>query len=92
MSCRFEKVSNSLWRLKDICNVYLLVKGNRGVLIDSGSGEIQRYLDLAGVAHIDWVLHTHHHRDQCAGTPELQKFGARVAVPEYDRHLFFPSR
>ena len=37
---------------------------------------------------IEWVLHTHHHRDQCWGTPLLRNHGARVAVPEYERHLF----
>jgi glyoxylase-like metal-dependent hydrolase (beta-lactamase superfamily II) len=41
-----------------------------------------------GVDHIDWVLHTHHHRDQCWGTPKLKEHGARVAVPEYEWHLF----
>jgi len=40
------------------------------------------------VISIEWVLHTHHHRDQCWGTPRLRDHGARVAVPEYERHLF----
>ena len=44
--------------------------------------------DRVGVKQIDWVLHTHHHRDQCWGTPELQKHGSKVAVPEYEKHLF----
>ena len=37
---------------------------------------------------VEWVLHTHHHRDQCWGTPRLREHGAKVAVPEYERHLF----
>ena len=41
-----------------------------------------------GAAGVEWVLHTHHHRDQCAGTPALAAAGARVAVPEHERHLF----
>jgi glyoxylase-like metal-dependent hydrolase (beta-lactamase superfamily II) len=46
------------------------------------------HLSGTGVKQIDWVLHTHHHRDQCWGTPRLREHGARVAVPEYERHLF----
>ena len=34
------------------------------------------------------MLQTHHHRDQCWGTPRLLAHGARLAVPEYERHLF----
>ncbi len=34
------------------------------------------------------MLHTHHHRDQCAGTPRIREHGAKVAAPEYERHLF----
>ena len=34
------------------------------------------------------MLHTHHHRDQCWGTPRLARARRRVAVPEYERHLF----
>nr|WP_256379229.1 MBL fold metallo-hydrolase [Bradyrhizobium sp. WSM1417] len=37
---------------------------------------------------VDWVLHTHHHRDQCWGTPVVKQAGAKIAVPEIERHLF----
>ena len=34
------------------------------------------------------MLHTHHHRDQCWGDARLIEAGARLAVPQYERHLF----
>ena len=34
---------------------------------------------FAGVQRVEWALHTHHHRDQCWGTPRLRAAGARVA-------------
>lgn len=81
-------MSPSLYRLADSCNVYLVVDGDEALAIDAGSGAILDELDQLGVSEIEWVLHTHHHRDQCWGTPRLREHGTRVAVPEYERHLF----
>jgi glyoxylase-like metal-dependent hydrolase (beta-lactamase superfamily II) len=83
-----EQISEHLYCLRDTCNVYLLVDGERGLVIDAGSGAIADRLGQVGVDRLEWVLHTHHHRDQCWGTPRLKALGARVAVPEYERHLF----
>jgi glyoxylase-like metal-dependent hydrolase (beta-lactamase superfamily II) len=88
MSDRLIRLSEHLYRCDDTCNVYLLVDGDAGLLIDAGSGAVLDRLADAGIGRIDWVLHTHHHRDQCWGTPRLREHGARVAVPEYERHLF----
>jgi glyoxylase-like metal-dependent hydrolase (beta-lactamase superfamily II) len=88
MSARLERLSEHLYRLADTCNVYLLADGEAGLLIDAGSGAVLDHLREAGVGRVEWVLHTHHHRDQCWGTPRLRDHGARVAVPEYERHLF----
>jgi len=81
-------LSDHLYMLADICNVYVIVDGDNALVIDGGSGAIVDHLGEIGVRQIEWVLHTHHHRDQCAGTPRLREHGARVAVPEYERHLF----
>ena len=88
MKAELIKISEHLYRLQDTCNVYLITDGDAGLLIDSGSGAILNHLEAAGVKNVEWVLHTHHHRDQCSGTPQLRERGARVAVPEYERHLF----
>ena len=58
------------------------------MLIDTGSGAVLDHLDEAGVNRVGWVLHTHHHRDQCWGDERLIEHGSRIAVPEYERHLF----
>ena len=81
-------LSPSLHTIKDTCNVYALVDDDAALVIDAGSGLVVDTLTQLGVDRIEWVLHTHHHRDQCWGTPRLQEQGAKVAVPEYERHLF----
>jgi glyoxylase-like metal-dependent hydrolase (beta-lactamase superfamily II) len=88
MSEHLVRLSEHLYRFTDTCNVYLLADGEAGLLIDAGSGAMLDCLHEAGVQRVEWVLHTHHHRDQCWGTPRLRSHGARVAVPEYERHLF----
>ncbi|RUW84806.1 MAG: MBL fold metallo-hydrolase [Mesorhizobium sp.] len=80
--------SEHLWVFKDTCNVYVVKHGSECLLIDTGSGAVLPRLSEIGIERVDWVLHTHHHRDQCWGTPMLQKTGAKIAVPEYERHLF----
>ncbi len=80
--------SEHLWEFRDTCNVYVLKSGMECVLIDTGSGAVLQHLASIGIERVDWVLHTHHHRDQCWGTPTVKKAGARIAVPEYERHLF----
>ena len=37
---------------------------------------------------IEWVLHTHHHRDQCQGDHLLAERGIPIAVPEREAALF----
>jgi glyoxylase-like metal-dependent hydrolase (beta-lactamase superfamily II) len=88
MSAHLVRLSDHLYRFSDTCNVYLVVDGSAGLLIDAGSGAVLDHLHEAGVRQVEWVLHTHHHRDQCWGTPRLRDHGARVAVPEHERHLF----
>jgi glyoxylase-like metal-dependent hydrolase (beta-lactamase superfamily II) len=88
MTDNWTHISEHLYQLSDTCNVYLISDGEHGLLIDTGSGAIVDHLQQAGVQKVEWVLHTHHHRDQCTGTPRLREQGAQVAVPEYERHLF----
>lgn len=83
-----RKLSDNLFLLEDTCNVYLVRDGNRGLLIDFGSGKILDFLPALGVTQVDWVLHTHHHRDQCQGDFRAVERGIRIAVPAHERHLF----
>ena len=84
----WTRISESVHRWSDTCQVYAIVRGTHCLLIDAGSGNVLEHLDEIGVTSIDWVLHTHHHRDQCWGTNKLREAGARVAVPEHEHHLF----
>ncbi|HEY3080100.1 MAG TPA: MBL fold metallo-hydrolase [Chloroflexota bacterium] len=83
-----QQLSPSLYRIEDVCNVYLIKRGERAILIDSGTGLAAEVLEHVGVKQVDWVLHTHFHRDQCDGTPALARRGAKVAVPKGELGYF----
>ena len=89
---RFERVDNQsfpdlfIWR--DTCNVYVIRQGEAALLIDLGDGSVLEHLKDIGVKRVEWVLFTHHHREQCQGAPRLKGSGARMAAPEGERALF----
>ena len=70
------------------CNVYVIRRGDRAILIDGAGGEVLDELRTIGVEAVDWVLFTHHHRDQCHGAAHFVETGARLAVPWHERDLF----
>jgi glyoxylase-like metal-dependent hydrolase (beta-lactamase superfamily II) len=72
----------------DTCNVYVLRDGDAALLIDLGDGSVLDHLAEIGVNHIEWVLFTHHHREQCQGAPRLKGRGVKVAAPEAERAFF----
>ena len=83
-----QKISDNLYRFEDTCNVYVVRNGNRCVLIDFGSGKILDHLQALGITQVDWILHTHHHRDQCQGDYKAVERKIPIAVPAHERHLF----
>ncbi|KPL10383.1 MAG: hypothetical protein AMS26_21505 [Bacteroides sp. SM23_62] len=76
----FEEILPDIYRLQDACNIYLLRSGDSGILIDAGSDRLAEALNPIGVKRIDWILHTHYHRDQCLGTAALKNRGAETAI------------
>lgn len=54
-----------LWT--DTCNVYVVREGDAALLIDLGDGSVLDHLGEVGVERVEWVLFTHHHREQCLG-------------------------
>lgn len=84
----FEKLSDSLYLYRDICNVYVIKDGPKAILIDLGSGAVLDSLSEIGVSQVDWVLHTHHHRDQCQGDSIANQRRIPIAVPAYERPYF----
>ena len=87
----FERISEHLYRYEDTCAVYVVVNPNepdRATLVDFGAGSILTHLGEIGVREVDWILHTHHHRDQCQGDRIAAERGLPIAVPAHERHLF----
>ncbi|HZP05135.1 MAG TPA: MBL fold metallo-hydrolase [Terracidiphilus sp.] len=82
------KLSENLFMLADTCNVFVVRDGDRGVLIDFGSGRILEFLRELGVSGIDYIFHTHHHRDQAQGDLIANERGIPIAAPAHERHLF----
>ncbi|MCS7313870.1 MAG: MBL fold metallo-hydrolase [Bryobacterales bacterium] len=89
---RPRKLSDNLYLFEDTCNVYVVRDGSACVLVDFGSGKILDYLGELGVRRVDWILHTHHHRDQCQGDWRAIERGIPIAVPRHERHLFDDAR
>jgi len=85
---RPERISENLFLFEDTCNVYVVRDGNACVLIDFGSGKILDHLKQIGISRVDWILHTHHHRDQCQGDWKAAERDIPIAVPQHERHLF----
>jgi glyoxylase-like metal-dependent hydrolase (beta-lactamase superfamily II) len=83
-----RKISDNLYVFEDTCNVYVIRDGANGVLIDFGSGKILDHLRDLGVSKVDWILHTHHHRDQCQGDWKAAERRIPIAVPAHEMHLF----
>lgn len=83
-----EKLSDHLYLFRDLCDVYVVVHDDRAALIDFGSGDVLQHLGDIGVTGVDWILHTHHHRDQCQGDPIANERGIPVAVPAHERPYF----
>jgi glyoxylase-like metal-dependent hydrolase (beta-lactamase superfamily II) len=89
---RFEPLAQEsgievfLWR--DVCNVYVLRDGDAALLVDLGDGSVLEHLGEIGVRRLEWVLFTHHHREQCQGHPKLRAWQPQAAAPEKERALF----
>ena len=79
---------SSLYQWTDTCNVYALKDGDAAILIDLGDGSVLTHLKDIGVTKIEWVVFTHHHREQCQGFPLLIGSPVKIAAPALARELF----
>jgi len=85
---KFEQLDTNIYLWRDISNVYVIKYSNRALLIDLGNGSVLDHLPDIGIEKVDWVLFTHHHREQSQGYPLLKEWKAKVAVPQEERQLF----
>jgi glyoxylase-like metal-dependent hydrolase (beta-lactamase superfamily II) len=83
-----NEVAPGVYAFKDTCNVYAIVNGTEAILIDFGSGAILSELPSIGVRKVDWILHTHFHRDQAQGDKLARTRGIKLAVPAAERRYF----
>jgi glyoxylase-like metal-dependent hydrolase (beta-lactamase superfamily II) len=84
----FTQIAPDLFLWTDTCNVYVLRDGDAALLIDLGDGSVLAHLSEIGVRQVEWVLFTHHHREQCQGAAKLRGSGAKVAASEAERAFF----
>ena len=82
------EIFNNVYLFKDSVNVYAIRSGNKAVLIDFGSGVILNHLSNIGVDKVDYVFHTHYHRDQCYGDNKALKQNIKIAAPDKEKKLF----
>ncbi len=82
------RISENLYAFEDTCTVYIVRDGARAILIDFGSGKVLDHLRDLGISKVDWILHTHHHRNQCQGDLRAVERGIPIAVPAHEQHLF----
>ena len=86
-----DQIGPDLFVCHDSCEVYLIRRGDRAMCVDFGTGEILKHLDSLGVQHLDWIVHTHHHRDQCQGDKLAVERGTHIAAPEWEAHYFLEA-
>jgi len=87
-SSELSPLAPGVFRYRDTCNVYAIVRNEHALLIDFGSGGILEELPRTGAKQVDWILHTHFHRDQSQGDKLARARGIRIAAPEAERRYF----
>lgn len=77
-----------LFAWTDTCNVYVLRNGENALLIDLGDGSVLANLKEIGVKRVEWILFTHHHREQCQGIDLVDRNVTKIAGPKDEQALF----
>ncbi|WP_425618278.1 MBL fold metallo-hydrolase [Anatilimnocola sp. NA78] len=72
----------------DTCNVYVLRDGDSALLFDLGDGSVLKHLAEIGVKRVEWILFTHHHREQCQGIDLVDRQATKVAAPKAEQLMF----
>lgn len=83
VTLRREQVLPGLELLKGAVNTAVFTRNGRKLMIDSGE-----WTEAPGGGPVDYVLVTHHHRDQASGVGRLIESGARLVVPAAEATLF----
>jgi len=78
----------NLYVWTDTCNVYVLKRDDKAILIDLGNGSVLKQLPKLGIKQVDWILFTHHQREQCQGIGLVDRDITKVAAPDEEEDLF----
>ncbi len=78
----------AVYRWQGSCAVYGIVDGDSALVIDAGNTHVTKDLKDASVQCIDWVLFTHHHRDQTWLYGQCKTTETKLAAPQDERDLF----
>jgi glyoxylase-like metal-dependent hydrolase (beta-lactamase superfamily II) len=88
----FTEVVPGVFLWPNTCNTYVVRDGDAAIVVDLGDASVLAGLDQIGVATVEWVVYTHHHREQCQGHGRLVGHaacrGVKVAGPATERELF----
>ncbi len=95
MQIRFSELSHHLYVHHGHVNTGILRDGDRALLIDPSGTTLHATLAELGIANVEQILFTHHHRDSTAGfpipgSPPVTGKGkhARVGVPAKEAAWF----
>ncbi len=84
----FRELAPGLFQWTSTCHSYVVKDGDHGLLIDLGDGAVLDHLGEIGVTTLDWVLFTHHHREQCQGGAKLAKVDVQTACGANEKQFF----
>lgn len=93
VAAELEKVldlgsGKAVYRWYGSCAVYAITDGESAMVIDAGGDSPVRALKVSGVKTIDWLVLTHHHREQTWLWPLSKTANTKIAAPEAERDLF----
>jgi glyoxylase-like metal-dependent hydrolase (beta-lactamase superfamily II) len=81
-----EKLSEHLYVYHGNINVGILINNGKALLIDYGDGKIESALTELNLNNIDFILFTHHHRDQACGLKQSPDI--HIGIPAAEAHWF----
>jgi len=87
MQTHCTELASGLEIYQDVIQVGILKADGRVLLIGCGEGTFLGQ-DRVAVEDVDWVLLTHHHRDEAVSLATLLNAGAKLCVPAEERLLF----
>ena len=89
---RWHQLASDLFAFyDDSCTVYALRYGDCALVVDFATGRWLEHLDEIGVRHVEHVVLTHAHRDQCCGLYRTGLGDWTLHAPAGDRSLLAPE-